>query len=121
MRGPAEPEEETEESEEAEERPDDELAYNAALHEERMEHRAVGDYPNRQFRNSPDSEKLMPLLIAMARAAVQIPCLERMSLLDSIHNIRARDGEIVTAGDFAVVHGAPGQKSHLNATPADRE
>lgn len=46
----------------------------------RKEARATGDLPARCFRTKPDSEKINPLLVAMARAAGQMPKLERMSL-----------------------------------------
>ena len=51
----------------------------------KKEARATGDLPVRLFRTKPDSDKIYPLLIAMARAAGQMPKLERMSLIHFVY------------------------------------
>lgn len=47
---------------------------------EKREARATGNLPVRIFRTKPDSDKINPLLIAMARAAGQMPKLQGMWL-----------------------------------------
>lgn len=52
----------------------------------RHEARAIGDYPIRSFRTLPDDALINPLLLAMARAAKQMPRLRKMSLTSTMRN-----------------------------------
>ncbi|KAK4691316.1 hypothetical protein P7C71_g5656, partial [Lecanoromycetidae sp. Uapishka_2] len=57
---------------------DDSLVPDSYNKKEEM--RASGQFPMRRFRFLPDSEKITPLLVAMARAAGQMPKLQRITL-----------------------------------------
>lgn len=71
---------------------------------EKEEARVAGNLPVRYFRTLPDSEKIIPLLTAMARAAGQMPKLQRTSLkADLICNL----GNAY----FEIEYLAPGQTS----------
>ena len=80
---------------------------------ERREERRVGNLPLRFFRTMPDSEKITPFLVAMARAAGQMPKLQRMSL----------ETELVSEGQahFELQYLAPGQQCDLDSEPGDSE
>ena len=72
----------------------------------RREARATGDYPIRSFRTLPDDALMSPLLLAMARAAKQMPRLQTMSLTSTM---RDPDG----AG-FEVHFYGEGKDSHFD-------
>ena len=72
----------------------------------RREARATGDYPIRSFRTLPDDSLMNPLLLAMARAAKQMPRLQTMSLTSTM---RDPDG----AG-FEVHSYCEGEHSHFD-------
>lgn len=80
---------------------------------ERREARAAGDFPIRMFRTLPADSRINPLLLAMARAAGQMPQLQGMSL---VSEMRDADGAA-----FEIYYHAPGQRSHLDSEPADVE
>ena len=52
----------------------------------RREARATGDYPIRSFRTLPDDALIDPLLLAMAKAAKQMPRLQTMSLTSTMRD-----------------------------------
>jgi len=89
--------------------------------EEQIYYHAIGDYPFRRFRNTPDGGKLMPLLTAMARAAAQMPSLERMSFRADINSIYTSGRRAKYASDFGVEYVAPGVRSRLDELPWDEE
>ena len=72
----------------------------------KREARAARDYPNNPFRTLPDDALMNPLLLAMARAAKQMPRLQTMSLTSTM---RDPDG----AG-FEVHFFAEGEHSHFD-------
>ncbi|KAI4117730.1 MAG: hypothetical protein LQ338_007500 [Usnochroma carphineum] len=78
---------------------------------ERLEARAVGDYPIRAFRTLPSDSHINPLALAMARAAAQMPQLQSMSLTSSM---RDPDG----AG-FELFFHAGSHVSNLDSEPED--
>lgn len=77
---------------------------------EKKESRAVGDSPIRIFRTMPDSEKITPLLTAMARAAGQMPKLQRLSLTADL---------VCSDACFQLSYFAPGEESRLDRELAD--
>ncbi|KAL8663215.1 MAG: hypothetical protein Q9202_004061 [Teloschistes flavicans] len=62
---------------------EDEFYSRADTYNEHRELRAVGHYPYRDFRTVPSDNHITPLLLAMARAAAQMPNLQSMSLTTS--------------------------------------
>ncbi|KAL9578752.1 MAG: hypothetical protein Q9212_005524 [Teloschistes hypoglaucus] len=62
---------------------EDEFYSRPDTYHDHRERRAVGHYPIRQFRTLPSDAHITPLLIAMARAAAQMPKLQNMSLKTS--------------------------------------
>ncbi|KAL8684720.1 MAG: hypothetical protein Q9218_008168 [Villophora microphyllina] len=72
----------------------------------RREARATGDYPIRSFRTLPDDALVNPLLLAMARAAEQMPRLQTMSLTSTM-----RDPE---GAGFEVHFYGEGEHSHCD-------
>ncbi|KAL8719186.1 MAG: hypothetical protein Q9225_003787, partial [Loekoesia sp. 1 TL-2023] len=80
---------------------------------EKQEARAIGDYPIRMFRTLPSDAYINPLVLAMARAAAQMPQLQSMSLTTSM-----RDPD--SAGFELFFHAAT-HVSNLDSDPEDAD
>ena len=74
-----------------------------AYHEKREE-RAVGDFPGRLFRDKADATKLNPFFAGAARAATQMPRLQRMTLVSKV--------QANNKFSFRMSFFAPGQKMY---------
>ena len=80
---------------------------------EKVEAVANGDWPVRMFRTLPDEILINPLLMAMARAASQMPKLQTMGLSSTM---RDPSGKV-----FCVSYTAKGVKSSAGPDPGDVE
>ncbi|KAL8916579.1 MAG: hypothetical protein Q9172_006244 [Xanthocarpia lactea] len=80
---------------------------------ERQEDRQVGNSPGRDFRSFPSDTYMNPLVLAIARAAAQMPKLETLSLTSSIRHPDS-DG-------FDILFHAPTHASRFDSEPGNAD